>query len=143
MLLHEVLEKAATSFLIFRDILLKRRYRHSAHVGYREDSGNLNAQGEPFDVAVEFPRRSAVSNVEFIRSCCSTGTRMVLKPMAISNSSASADAQTSAPAEFSPLRERPMESDRTGSPPFNGQARELPARLPDERIALLPLRGAH
>src|SRR5437773_1526354 len=26
------------------------------HIGYCEDSGNLNAQGEPFDVAVKFPR---------------------------------------------------------------------------------------
>src|SRR5207244_11930309 len=56
MLLHEVLEKAAASFLIFRDVLFQCRYRHSAHIGYREDSGNLNAQGEPFDVAVKFPR---------------------------------------------------------------------------------------
>src|SRR5262245_39117579 len=56
MLLHEVLEKAAASFLVFRDVLFKRRYRHSAHVAYCEDSGNLNAQGEPFDVAVKFPR---------------------------------------------------------------------------------------
>src|SRR6266446_4008620 len=32
MLLHEVLEKAATSFLIFRDVLFQCRYRHSAHV---------------------------------------------------------------------------------------------------------------
>jgi hypothetical protein len=56
MLLHEVLEKAAASFLIFRDILLKRRYRHGAYVADCEDSGNLNAQGEPFDVAVKFSR---------------------------------------------------------------------------------------
>src|SRR5882757_2233441 len=56
MLLHEVLEKAAASFLIFRDVMFERRYRHSAHVAYCEDSGNLNAQGEPFDVAVKFPR---------------------------------------------------------------------------------------
>jgi len=56
MLLHEVLEKAAASFLIFRDILLNRRYRHGAYVAEREDSGNLNAQGEPFDVAVKFSR---------------------------------------------------------------------------------------
>src|SRR5260221_8986795 len=56
MLLHEVLEKAAASFLIFRDVLFQCRYRHSAHVAYCEDSGNLNAQGEPFDVAVKFPR---------------------------------------------------------------------------------------
>src|SRR5258708_26553650 len=56
MLLHEVLEKAAASFLIFRDVLFQCRYRHSAHIGYCEDSGNLNAQGEPFDVAVKFLR---------------------------------------------------------------------------------------
>jgi hypothetical protein len=56
MLLHEVLEKAVASFLIFRDVPLERRYRHSVHVAYCEDSGNLNAQGEPFDVAVKFPR---------------------------------------------------------------------------------------
>src|SRR5262245_65813938 len=56
MLLHEVLEKAAASFLVFRDVLFKRRYRHSAHVAYCDDSRNLNAQGEPFDVAVKFPR---------------------------------------------------------------------------------------
>src|SRR5262249_22672260 len=56
MLLHEVLEKAATSLLIFRNVLFQCRYRHSAHVAYCEDSGNLNAQGEPFDVAVKFPR---------------------------------------------------------------------------------------
>src|SRR5260221_3482773 len=56
MLLHEVLEKAAASFLIFRDVLFQCRYRHGAHIGYCEDSGNLNTQGEPFDVAVKFPR---------------------------------------------------------------------------------------
>src|SRR5499427_3544345 len=56
MLLHEVLEKAAASLLIFRNVLFQCRYRHSAHVAYCEDSGNLNAQGEPFDVAVKFPR---------------------------------------------------------------------------------------
>src|SRR5215831_19782922 len=56
MLLHEVLEKAATSLLIFRNVLFQCRYRHSAHVGYCEDSGNLRVQGEPFDVAVKFPR---------------------------------------------------------------------------------------
>src|SRR5262249_22107835 len=56
MLLHEVLEKAAASFLVFRDVLIQCRYRHSAHVAYCENSGNLNAQGEPFDVAVKFPR---------------------------------------------------------------------------------------
>src|SRR5437016_13350896 len=56
MLLHEVLEKAAASFLIFRDVLFQCRYWHSAHIGYCDDSGNLNAQGEPFDVAVKFPR---------------------------------------------------------------------------------------
>jgi hypothetical protein len=54
--LHEVLEKAAASFLIFRDVLLERRYRHSARVSYCEDSGKLNTQGEAFDVAVKFPR---------------------------------------------------------------------------------------
>ena len=53
---HEVLEQAAASFVIFRDILLKRRYRHGAYVAEREDSGNFNAQGEPFDVAVKFSR---------------------------------------------------------------------------------------
>src|SRR5215813_15081766 len=56
MLLHEVLEKAAASFLIFCDVLFQCRYRHSAHIGYCEDSGNLKAQGEPFDVAVKFLR---------------------------------------------------------------------------------------
>src|SRR5215472_4307737 len=56
MLLHEVLEKAAALFLVFRDVLFKCRYRHSAHVAYCEDSGNLDPQGEPFDVAVKFPR---------------------------------------------------------------------------------------
>src|SRR6266851_9926914 len=56
MLLHEVLEKAAASFLIFHGVLFQCRYRHSAHIGYCEDSGNLNTQGEPFDVAVKFPR---------------------------------------------------------------------------------------
>src|SRR5215813_11487058 len=56
MLLHEVLEKAAALFLIFRDVLFPSRYRHSARVGYCEYSGNLDPQGEPFDVAVKFPR---------------------------------------------------------------------------------------
>src|SRR5262249_20264933 len=56
MLLHEVLEKAAASFLMFRDVLLQCRYRHSAGVGDCESSGNLTAQREPFDVAVKFPR---------------------------------------------------------------------------------------
>src|SRR5262249_267724 len=51
-----VLEKAAASFLVFRDVLVQCRYRHSAHVAYCENSGNLNAQGEPFDVAVKLPR---------------------------------------------------------------------------------------
>src|SRR5260370_19693037 len=55
MLLHEVLEKAAASFLIFRDVLFERLYRHSIHVAYCDDGGNLNAQGESFDVAVKFP----------------------------------------------------------------------------------------
>src|SRR5262249_61489618 len=50
------LEKTSAAFLIFRDILLKRRYRHSADVAHCEDNGNLNAQGEPFDIAVKFPR---------------------------------------------------------------------------------------
>src|SRR5262250_497484 len=56
MLLREVLEKAAALFLVFRDVLFKCRYRHSAHVAYCEDSGNLDPQGEPFAVAVKFPR---------------------------------------------------------------------------------------
>src|SRR5262249_26767390 len=57
MLLHEVLEKAAASFLMFRDVLFQCRDRHSARVGDCEGSGNLTAQGEPFDVAVKSPRQ--------------------------------------------------------------------------------------
>src|SRR5262249_9201705 len=56
MLLHEVLEKAAVSFLVFRDVLFQCRYRHRARVGDCEGNGNLSAQGEPFDVAVKFSR---------------------------------------------------------------------------------------
>src|SRR5262245_22785118 len=41
---------------IFRDVLIQCRYRHTAHVAYCDDSGKLDAQGEPFDVAVKFPR---------------------------------------------------------------------------------------
>src|SRR5262249_24470237 len=56
MLLHEVLEKAAVSFLVFRDVLFQCRYRHRARVGDCEGNGNLSAQGDPFDVAVKFSR---------------------------------------------------------------------------------------
>src|SRR5262245_5143966 len=56
MLLHEVLENAPSSFLTFLDVRFPSRYRHSARVGYCEYSGNLDPQGEPFDVAVKFPR---------------------------------------------------------------------------------------
>ena len=56
MLLHEVLEKAPAPFLIFRDFLLKRGYRHSAYVACCEGSRYRNSQGKSFDVAVKFPR---------------------------------------------------------------------------------------
>src|SRR5262249_33453870 len=56
MLLHEVLEEAAASFLVFRDVLFQCRYRNRARVGDCKGNGNLTAQGEPFDVAVKFPR---------------------------------------------------------------------------------------
>src|SRR6516165_7184582 len=56
MRLHEVLEKAAAALLVFHDVLFQRRYRHGAYVAYGEDRGELHAQGEPFDVAVEFAR---------------------------------------------------------------------------------------
>src|SRR5262249_3048698 len=54
--LHEVLEKAAALFLIFRDVLLQCRDRHGADVAHGEGGGELDAQGESFDVAVEFAR---------------------------------------------------------------------------------------
>src|SRR6516162_6422639 len=56
MRLHEVFEEAAASLLVFRDVVLQCRYRHGGYVAHREGGGELNAQGEPFDVAVEFAR---------------------------------------------------------------------------------------
>src|SRR5215831_1371099 len=56
MRLHEVIEQAAAALFIFRDVLLQCRYRHGADVAYCEDRGELDAQGEAFDVAVEFAR---------------------------------------------------------------------------------------
>src|SRR5262249_42734043 len=56
MRLHEALEEAAASLLVFRDVVLQCWYRHGGYVAHRERGGELNAQGEPFDVAVEFAR---------------------------------------------------------------------------------------
>src|SRR5262245_23907012 len=56
MRLHEVLEQAAAALRVFHDVLFQRRYRHGAYVADGEDRGELDAQGEPFDVAVEFAR---------------------------------------------------------------------------------------
>src|SRR5262249_8857044 len=53
---HEVLEQAAAALRVFHDVLFQRRYRHGAYVADGEDCGELDAQGEPFDVAVEFAR---------------------------------------------------------------------------------------
>jgi hypothetical protein len=55
MFFHEALEESPASFLVFRDVPLQCRYRHSAHVADCERGGNRNSQCEPFDVAVEFP----------------------------------------------------------------------------------------
>src|SRR5262245_13021300 len=41
---------------MFRDVLLQCRDRHGADVADCEHRGELDAQGEPFDVAVEFAR---------------------------------------------------------------------------------------
>src|SRR5262249_16559355 len=88
MRLHEVIEQAAAALFMFRDVLLQCRDRHGADVADCEHRGELDAQGEPFDVAVEFAREHERGlNVAFMRSCCSIGTRMVLKPMAISRRS--------------------------------------------------------
>ena len=46
---------------VWSNVLFQCRYRHSAHVAHCEESGNLNAQGEPFDVAVKFPREKESS----------------------------------------------------------------------------------
>src|SRR5215831_3104180 len=56
MRLHEVLEQAAAALRVFHDVLFQRRYRHGAYVAYGEDRGELDAQGEPFDVAIELAR---------------------------------------------------------------------------------------
>src|SRR5215471_3146944 len=56
MRLHEVLEQAAAALFIFRDVLLQCRDRHGADVADGEHRGELDAQGEAFDVAVEFAR---------------------------------------------------------------------------------------
>src|SRR5262249_29522938 len=56
MRLHEVLEQAAAALFMFRDVLLQCRDRHGADVADCEHRGELDAQGEPFDVAVEFAR---------------------------------------------------------------------------------------
>ena len=56
MRLHEVLKEAAASLLVFRDVVLQCRYRHGRYVAHRKGGGELNAQGETFDVAVEFAR---------------------------------------------------------------------------------------
>jgi hypothetical protein len=55
-LVHEVLEKAAAALPIVRDVLFQRRYWHSAYVADCEHSGELDAQGEPFYVAVKLAR---------------------------------------------------------------------------------------
>src|SRR5258708_15677207 len=57
--LHEVLEEAAASLPVFRDVVLQCRYRHGGYVAHREGGGELNAPGEPFDVAVEVARQPA------------------------------------------------------------------------------------
>src|SRR5215468_2237192 len=56
MRLHEVLEQAAAALFMFRDVLFQCRDRYGADVADREHHGELDAQGEPFDVAVEFAR---------------------------------------------------------------------------------------
>src|SRR5499427_6749607 len=56
MRLHEVLEQAAAALRVFHDVLFQRRYRHGADVADGEHRGELDAQGEAFDVAVEFAR---------------------------------------------------------------------------------------
>src|SRR5215510_2496591 len=144
MLLHEVFEKAATSFLIFRDILLKRRYRHSAHVSYREDSGNLNAQGKPFDVAVEFPRE---------KEC---GLQCRVHKIMLFNRNENG-LETHGHLQFERLSGRTGErscgvlavsrathGERSdGLSTIQRVSSRATSRLPDERIALLPLRGVH
>src|SRR5262245_2570280 len=57
MRLHEALEQAAAALFIFRDVLLQCRDRHGADVADCEHRGELDAQGEAFDVAVEFARK--------------------------------------------------------------------------------------
>jgi hypothetical protein len=55
MLSHEVLEKVAAAFRIFRYFLFQ--YKHTASIVRCEGGGGgRNVQGEPFDVAVELPR---------------------------------------------------------------------------------------
>src|SRR5262249_52077502 len=94
--------------------------------------------------------RSAVSNVAFMRSCCSIGTRMVLNPMAISHSCARrrpraqlGEALGVSPFRAGPAGERSAPRSLSSIMQTGRPARSRAARLPDERVALLPLRCVH
>src|SRR5215470_4422541 len=67
MRLHEILEEAAAALLVFRDVVLQCRYRHGGYVAHREGGGEFNAQGESFDVAVEFAREQQ-RDLPFVRA---------------------------------------------------------------------------
>src|SRR5262249_4374993 len=152
MLLHEVFEKAAASFLIFRDVLLERRYRHSARVSYCEDSGKLNTQGEPFDVAIKFPREKE-SGLQcrvheimlFDRNENGLEAHGDLQFMRIRTPYAHiwGDAGNVSPFHAPPLGERSVPRLLSSIVQTVRQARSSAARLSDEGIALLPVHCVH
>src|SRR5262249_11693507 len=145
--LDEVFEEAAALLLVFRDVVLQCRYRHGGYVAHCEGGGELDAQGEPFDVAVEFAREQerglqgrVHAIVLFDRHQNGLETHGDL-PFVRAPPAARRGERGPRRLAFRarPSAERPAPRSLPSIMPTAGQARSSAARLPHSGIAPLPL----